>query len=485
MIIIILLFIVLIANVETLTCPSGQLPCGSVGCYDPNIQGCSGGGSTIQCINSCNGTCYSNSQYCYNNTKVCNNGESVCNVKTYNYFSSPTAFGLNCYNSSQLICGNDTLCAPQYACGTQCLTDYNAVCVNNQTLCSGFYYWNYYPYTNRYVNICGPQKTCYDNTTSVCLNGTTVCEGLNARFCGSNCYTPDTQICTNGIVRCINSCNGTCYSNSQYCYNNTKVCNNGESVCNVKTYFSFSSTPSLGLNCYNSSQLICGNDTLCAPQYACGTQCLREYNSTCASNRTLCSGFYYWNYYPYSNRYVDVCGSQRKCYDNTTSVCFSENSTVCPIGNQLCSGVCYNPQAQYCIGGNNTIFCLTNPSSSTCPTTATTTTTAIPVYSTSISTIRTSTTGSTTSGGCCAVQNCTIDADCCEPSSDECQCFRHNQENVYGSCVNPNITPVCGNSCSIKGKCRYDSDCCKCQCAEVRFTDLNGQLAIKKQCIRR
>ena len=502
------LLLVFAAGVESLVCPMRQQPCGSTGCYDPTIQGCSTGNTTIQCINSCNGTCYSNSQYCYNNTTVCNNGESVCDVKTNSYFSS-FPLGATCYNSSQYICGNNTLCYTQYSCGTQCLLDYNSVCANNRTVCSGFYFWNYY-YSNRYLNTCGPQQTCYDNTTSVCLNRTTVCQGLNARLCGTNCFNTDTQICTNGTVQCINSCNGTCYSNSQYCYNNTTVCNNGESVCDVKTNSYFSSFP-LGATCYNSSQYICGNNTLCYTQYSCGTQCLLDYNSVCANNRTVCSGFYFWNYY-YSNRYLDTCGPQQTCYDNTTSICLDSNGTVCPVGSQLCSGLCYNPQSQYCTGGNNTIYCINNPSSWNCPTTSTnvltTTTTAtmratltatttvtttatmrVTLTATTTATMRATTTATITatmaSNSCCRIQNCTTNSDCCQPGSVECQCYRHNQTDVYGSCMNPYVTPICGNSCPIQGVCRYDSDCCKCQCAQITFTGSNGQLIIKKQCAQR
>ncbi|CAF0935611.1 unnamed protein product [Adineta ricciae] len=168
--------------------------------------------------------------------------------------------------------------------------------------------------------------------------------------CGSvGCYDPNTQGCSGGgsTIQCINSCNGICYSNLQDCYNNTKII-----------------IPSV-LN----------------------------------------------------NQKVNVSESERKCYDNTTQVCFSENSTICPIGNQLCSDICYNPQSQYCIGGNNTIFCLTNPSSSDCRTTT------IPVFSNSTSTISPSTTVPTTSASCCAIQNCTLDADCCQSRSHECLCL--------------------------------------------------------------
>ncbi|CAF1312669.1 unnamed protein product [Adineta steineri] len=328
--------------------------------------------------------------------------------------------------------------------------------------------------------VCGPNQTCYDNSTSVCLNQTTVCSGLNSRLCGSNCYNPDIQVCGNGTIRCLNSCNGTCYSNSQYCYNNTKVCSTGESVCNVKYTGGYSSY-SLGLTCYNPSLSKCYNNTLCNTQYACGTQCLTDYYSSCANNQTICSGFYYYSYYPYGNTAVMVCGPNQTCYDNSASVCIG-NGTLCSIGSQLCNGVCYNPQSQYCIGGNNTIYCTSNPSSPNCPIMSTAST---PSTSAIFNNDSGTPTPIVSSGSCCTVQNCTQNSDCCGSSSMECQCFRHNTADVYGSCINPFLTPMCGTSCPVQGKCKTDSDCCKCQCVDISFTDVNEQLITKKQCVRR
>ncbi len=337
--------------------------CGT-NCFNPDTQVCTNG--NIQCINnSCNGICYSNSQYCYNNTIICNNGELVCDVENYSPGTS-VLFGSTCYNSSQSSCRSNTLCYPEYSCGTQCLHSSTAVCVNNQTICYEFSFFSYYPYTNTTVGICGPQQQCYDNTTSVCLNGNTVCQGLNSKLCGTNCFNPDTQVCTNGNIQCINnSCNGICYSNSQYCYNNTIICNNGELVCDVEHY-SPGASVLFGSTCYNSSQSSCRNNTLCYPQYSCGTQCLHGLTAVCVNNQTICYGFYISSYYPYTNATVGICGPQKRCYSTTASICLGNSSTVCPIGNQLCSGVCYNPQTQYCISGNYTIYCLNNSSSSNC-----------------------------------------------------------------------------------------------------------------------
>ena len=111
-------------------------------------------------------------------------------------------------------------------------------------------------------------------------------------------------------------------------------------------YFSFN------LTCYNSSQFVCSNNTLCYPQYACGSRCLTDYNSVRVNKLTICSAFNSFNYY-YTDRYVNVCGLRETCYDNTTHVCLGSNGTVCSIGSQLCSGLCNNPKSQYCIRGNN------------------------------------------------------------------------------------------------------------------------------------
>ena len=522
--------LLLTSNVKSLICPSEYQPCGSIGCYDPTIQGCINGTNVIQCINSCNGTCFSNSQYCYNNTKVCNNGELVCDIKISNNFTR-FPVGLTCYNSSQFTCSGDILCDPWFSCGTQCINDSHAICANdNQTICYGFNSWGYPWYTRGYLDVCSPRKQCYDIRTSVCLDGLTVCEGLNASLCGENCFNPDTQICLDdtiecinscngtcysnsqycynntticgndqlvcdvknnslftpfssgltcydptrltcsdsalcnswyacgtqcindsnsvcandnrtichvsssldqpwyargymsvcgpqhqcydtrtsiclggivaceglnaqfcggkcvnpstqtciaGNVRCINSCNGTCYSNSQYCHNNTKVCNSDQLVCDVKTNSSLTPVP-LGLTCYDPTRFNCSGDTLCYSQYACGTQCLSDYNSSCASDgQTICSGFNLWAYLWYGSYYLNVCGGQKRCYDNRTSFCMDNNGTVCPIGSQICSGLCYDPQSQYCTDVNYSIYCLSNPSSSNCASTtsrATTTT---------------------------------------------------------------------------------------------------------------
>jgi hypothetical protein len=37
----------------------------------------------------------------------------------------------------------------------------------------------------------------------------------------------------------------------------------------------------------------------------------------------------------------------------------------------------------------------------------------------------------------------------------------------------------------VQGKCKVDSDCCKCQCASVVFTDPSGISIERKQCVQR
>ena len=252
---------------------------------------------------------------------------------------------------------------------------------------------------------------------------------------------------------------------------------------------------------------------------------VNEYYIACAKNHSLCPGLHAWSYYNYYQDRLDVCGPQQQCYDNTVSICLGDNGTVCSIGNQLCSGVCYDPRFQYCIGGDNTIYCLNNPSEPNCPSSTTETTSTSPIPSTteiastsqipstnettstspiptttettSTSPIPTTTETTSTSpipsttmaltnvSGCCGAQECTTNSDCCQPSSLECQCYRHITSDVYGSCLNPYTIPICAEGCPVEGKCKFDSDCCKCQCAEVTFTDPDGQSTTKKRCVRR
>ncbi|CAF0925271.1 unnamed protein product [Adineta steineri] len=112
------------------------------------------------------------------------------------------------------------------------------------------------------------------------------------------------------------------------------------------------------------------------------------------------------------------------------------------------------------------------------------TTTMSTTRSTVFSGVTTSTTAAP-SGSCCATVNCTSNADCCQRSLVECQCFRHSQTDTYGLCINPNATPACANNCPVQGRCKLDSDCCKCQCAAVTFTDSSGNKITRKQCVQR
>ena len=463
-------FLLVVSDVELLVSPDGQLECGSLGCYDPTIQGCIENSGSIQCLNSCNGACYSNAQYCYNDVIICSNGELVCEIQNSvhpNWFP----LGPKCYAPSQYSCYSDTLCENYLSCGTQCVNDYNTACANNQTLCPGFNARSYYGFNNDNLDVCGPQQQCYDKRVSVCLDETTVCQGMNAQLCGTECFNPDLQICVNDVVQCLNSCNGACYSNAQYCYNDAIICNNDELVCEIQNSVAPYWFP-LGLKCYDPSQYSCYSNTLCENYLSCGTQCVNDYNTACANNQTHCPGFDAWSYYTFNHDNLDVCGPQEQCYDKTASVCFDDSGTICPIGNQLCSGVCYDPQSQYCVTGDNTVYCLNNPSSPNCPSTIITipSTTTIALMNVS---------------DCCEAQDCTTNSDCCQPGSQECQCYRHITTDVYGSCLNPYTTPICADGCPVEGKCKFDSDCCKCQCAQVTFTDLDGQSTTKKRCIRR
>ena len=217
------------SGVESLICPDGQLECGSVGCYDPTIQGCIENNGGLECLNSCNGACYSNAQYCYNNKIICNSNQLVCDIES---LTNPT-----CYDPGRYGCYNNGICEHYLSCGAQCVNDYYIACANNQTLCPGFDAWDYYvdvDFVGR-LDTCGPQQNCYDKALSVCLNGTTICQGTNAQLCGTICFNPDIYICVNDIIQCLNSCNGACYSNAQYCYNNKIICNSNQLVCDIES----------------------------------------------------------------------------------------------------------------------------------------------------------------------------------------------------------------------------------------------------------
>lgn len=72
-----IIFMLLVIKIGSLACPVGQPLCNFIGCYDPALRGCSNGGTTVQCINSCNGTSYANNEYSYNDTMVFNSGETA------------------------------------------------------------------------------------------------------------------------------------------------------------------------------------------------------------------------------------------------------------------------------------------------------------------------------------------------------------------------------------------------------------------------
>ena len=567
-----LFFLIVASGVESLVCPDGQLECGSAGCYDPTIQGCSENNNGIQCLNPC----YVD--------------------------SSPDPV---CYNPSTHVCSDNKLCELYLSCGGQCVNDFFIACARNQTRCPGFHAWSYYYYYSNRLDVCGPQQQCYDNTMSVCLNGTRVCDGLNPQLCGTECFNPDLRICVNGTIACrypcyvdsspdpvcynpsthvcsdnklcelYLSCGGQCvndffiacaknqtrcpgfhawsyyyyYSNrldvcgpQQQCYDNTmsvclngtrvcdglnpqlcgtecfnpdlRICVNGTIACRYPCYVDSSPDPV----CYNPSTHVCSDNKLCELYLSCGGQCVNDFFIACAKNQTRCPGFHAWSYYYYYSNRLDVCGPQQQCYDNTMSVCLN-GTMICSIGSQFCSGVCYDPHFYYCEGGNNTIYCLANPSSPNCPSATTTvpsttttvpsTTTTVPSSTTTVPSTTTTIPSTTTTvpsttttvpstsqfpsttmaltnvSDCCGAQECTTNSDCCRSGSLECQCYRHTPRDVYGSCLNPYTIPICAEGCPVESKCKFDSDCCKCQCAEVTITDFDGQSITKNRCVRR
>ena len=347
-------------------CPIGNQLCSEL-CYNPDLQICAN--DTLQCLNSCNGTCYWNTQFCYNNTLICNNNDLVCDIQ---YYSASDGFSTRpaCYDPSWDTCLNGTLCQNYLTCGTQCITDYNVACANNQTICPGYDAHLYYDFYKDRLDVCGPQQQCYDKAGGVCLGDNGIICPIGNQLCSELCYNPDLQICANDTLQCLNSCNGTCYWNTQFCYNNTLICNNNDLVCDIQ-YYSASDGFSTRPACYDPSWVTCLNTTLCLNYLTCGTQCITDYNSACANNQTICPGYDAHLYYDFYKDRLDVCGPQQQCYDKAGGVCLGDNGIICPIGNQLCSGLCYDPQLQYCASGNNTIYCLNNPLEDICLTTTT------------------------------------------------------------------------------------------------------------------
>ena len=188
-------FLLIVARgVESLVCPDGQLACGSIGCYDPTIQGCIGNNGSIGCLHSC----------------------------TVQSSASPI-----CYNPSTHGCFDNGVCEHYLSCGGHCVNEYYIACAKNRSLCPGLHAWSYYNYYQDRLDVCGPQEQCYEKTVSVCLNGATVCQGMNAQLCGTECFYPDIQICVNDTITCRNPCNvqssasPICYDPSTHgCYDN-------------------------------------------------------------------------------------------------------------------------------------------------------------------------------------------------------------------------------------------------------------------------
>lgn len=263
-------------------------------------------------------------------------------------------------------------------------------------------------------------------------------------LCGrSICYDPATQYCTEfgTIIQCIGVCVNQCF--------NGTVCRLSQQLCIIKYQSSYESIYNPPIyQCYDPSYYACFNNTFCQHPYrSCNQQCLRN-NQVCVNNVTVCNvtnGYYY-----------DYKADQIK----------------------LCSGACYDSETQECVG--DSVHCIRDPSIQKCIDQSTNSP-QFPNTTTTISTTivsATTTTNAPASSTCCPAKQCTVDADCCAHDT-ECQCYRHNNQD-YGSCLNPYIQPICAEGCPVQEQCKKDTDCCKCQCAQVTVTNSNGTVVTKK-----
>ncbi|CAF1514265.1 unnamed protein product [Adineta ricciae] len=238
---------------------------------------------------------------------------------------------------------------------------------------------------------------------------------------------------SNGIATCDNRCYN---SSASQCFNGT-VCPLGNQLCIVK-YDPWSGYQygSPSATCYDPLYQVCSNNSLCNyPSRVCNGQCMK-YGEVCVNNVTVCNVSSYYFYYQPGQ--IKLCNGT--CYDSAIQKCVSEYTINCTR----------DPFTQECIG-NHTDYTQNSTTS--------------------------------TSSNCCEKTDCITDSDCCVQGK-ECQCYKHNNQD-YGSCLNPNEQPICSKGCTIRGQCRNDTDCCKCQCGQITVTNVDGTVATKKQCVQR
>lgn len=281
----------------------------------------------------------------------------------------------------------------------------------------------------------------------------TTCSSSQLLCGGGICYDPTIQYCTElgTIVQCAGICGNQCYNpNTQQCFNGT-VCSLNEQLCIVE----YDSSNGYTYNspyywCYDPLYEVSFNNSLCQHPYrSCNERCLR-YNEVCVNNVTVC---------------------------NVTSV--YHNYELEQI--QLCNGICFDSAVQQCVD-EQVVLCIRDPFTQKCIDRSISYSQFLNTTTLSTSTIST-TTKSSVLFRCCSVKQCTINADCCIRDT-EWQCFRHSNQD-YGSCLNPYIEPICAEGCPIQKQCRNDTDCCKCQCAQITVININGTLVTKKQCLPR
>ncbi|UJR13234.1 hypothetical protein I4U23_000256 [Adineta vaga] len=495
-------------------------------CYDTTIRQCING--LITCIDD---TC---GDQCYNaDIHVCING-TLCSLGQDFILTKPQ---WQCYSPQSTKCLNHTLCSRDQECNRQCMPyvssySYHQVCVNN-TVCKFQRPYNTYVYQPDQIQLCN--GSCYDTQhppLKHCVNGTVQCISI----CSNQCYYTNSQVCLNNTLCTIgyDICNigyqFQCYDPNYYkCFNNgicdnSRVCgdvcmtgtnqvcaNDQHTICNMtKPYNNYQINQiqlCLGV-CYDSYTQLCAaaNFSICQLDPATQTCMFGNLSSlttiipptTLNGSSTISTSTPVSSSVSSTSSTVGINTSTASSTVSSSTTLTSTTSSSTLSQEEATSTTTVKPTSESAYPTTTTASTSTSFSASTNPITVSNSSTITSTLSSGTSTITyttltstlsfSSSTPSTTNpsleGSCCSIQECTTDADCCIPGI-ECQCYHHNQSYTYGSCLNPHVQPICADGCPKEGICMTDTDCCKCQCGTITVTNVNGDIATKKQCVPR
>ncbi|CAF3490856.1 unnamed protein product [Rotaria socialis] len=425
-------------------------------CFDagnPLVKHCVNG--SVDCILKCSNSCYYSATHVCINETLCNINEKLCHIN-----NRP-----RCYNPSHYNCLNNTLCQTGY-------------------------------------HICYPGG-CYQPASQKCLDGK-ICD--NDRICGGKCIIDTYQVCASDqkticnvtkpyysyYLNQIQMCLGVCYDSAvQQCTGDPSIIcidDPGNILClalNINS--STTSTNSMSLSTTNGSSFATStvfstaligtnttNSSISTNDSTLRTSTVISINSTALATTTSSSSILS----SFTSLWTTLKSTLSESILSTTT-----SSTSTSVMSSTSASVMSSTSS------STTSSISTSTSSSTSTSTASPTLTST-IPSTSISTTSTSTMSQpltssvpSLSDSCCAVQQCTKDADCCIRGT-ECQCYRHNQTHEYGACLNPSIKPICSDGCPQAG-CFSDVDCCKCQCGTITVINVDGQIITRKQCVSR